>query len=112
MKIAFPMAFVAIFLTALSGCSSQPVYTGASGKCDEVNQYDIAFTRFDETAQQLAHATGCFVETSLSETGSVTVKPVHGEMSIREALRTAIKGSELEISREGPDRIAVTKTSR
>lgn len=112
MKNVFTATILALAIVATSGCSSNDIYSGVRGKCDDINQYDITFSRFDESAQQLAHATGCFIETSLSQTGSVQVNPVKGKMSIREALRTAIEGSKLEISRQGPDRITVTKVSR
>ncbi|WP_270595161.1 MULTISPECIES: hypothetical protein [Butyricimonas] len=69
--------------------------------------YDIPAQRFDETAQALAHATGCFIETDLAKTGSVRVNAVKGKMSIRDAIRVAIKGTKLQITEEKPDRLKV-----
>ena len=69
--------------------------------------YDIPAQRFDETAQALAHATGCFIETDLAKTGSVKVNAVKGKMSIRDAIRVAIKGTKLQITEEKPDRLKV-----
>ena len=67
--------------------------------------YDIPAQRFDETAQALAHATGCFID--LAKTGSVKVNAVKGKMSIRDAIRVAIKGTKLQITEEKPDRLKV-----
>lgn len=69
--------------------------------------YDIPAQRFDETAQQLVHATGCFIESDLSKTGAVRVNPVKGRMSILEAVQMAIKGTNLRITEEQDDRIKV-----
>lgn len=69
--------------------------------------YDIPAQRFDETAQQLVHATGCFIESDLSKTGGVRVNPVRGRMSLLEAVSTAIEGTGLRITEERGDRIKV-----
>ena len=69
--------------------------------------YDIPAQRFDETAQALAHASGCFIESNLSKTGSVHVNAVKGEMSIRDAILTAIEGTNLQITDETNERIKV-----
>ena len=100
-------------VVVLSGCSIFHVSTqrqvpDLSGACDKVAQYDIDFVRFDETAQQLAHATGCFVETDLSETAAVAVNPVRGRMSIRQALAMAIANTPLKIVKQEPNLISVS----
>lgn len=77
------------------------------GKCDEEQTYDIAFDRFDETAQQIAHASGCFIKTDLSKTGAIKPHPVKGKMTIREAVAMAIKGTSLTIADNQPDEITV-----
>ncbi|WP_068718745.1 STN domain-containing protein [Vibrio tritonius] len=97
----------------LSGCSlfhasSESQIPELSGACDKVAQYNIDFVRFDETAQQLAHATGCFVETDLSETAAVAVNPVRGRMSIRQALAMAIANTPLKIVKQEPNLISVS----
>lgn len=69
--------------------------------------YDIPAQRFDETAQALAHASGCFIESDLSKTGSIYVNAINGKMSIRDALLTAIEGKDLKITEETDKRIKV-----
>ncbi|WP_353979521.1 STN domain-containing protein [Salinicola endophyticus] len=79
----------------------------SKGACDKPAAHPIPAQRFDETAQQLAHATGCFIETDLSRTEAVPVNAVTGAMSIRQALETALAGTPLEIVAQTPDRITV-----
>lgn len=104
----------ALALTALAGCSSQDQEPNASvastDACDKVAHYDIPARRFDETAQQLAHATGCFVETDLTRAADVRVNGIDGTMSIREALGTAIRGTNLKIADREPGVIHVVIT--
>jgi hypothetical protein len=69
--------------------------------------YDIPAQRFDETAQALAHASGCFIESDLEKTGSVQVNAINGKMSIRDALLTAIEGTNLKITEETNEKITV-----
>ncbi|MCW3786820.1 hypothetical protein [Plebeiibacterium sediminum] len=69
--------------------------------------YDIPAQRFDETAQILAHASGCFIETDLSKTGSVDVNAIKGKMSIRDAILVAIEGTNLKITEETEVKIKV-----
>lgn len=69
--------------------------------------YDIPAQRFDETAQALAHASGCFIDSDLSETGSVQVNAIQGKMSIRDAILKAIDGTGLVITEETETKIKV-----
>ena len=69
--------------------------------------YDIPRQRFDETAQALAHASGCFIKTDLSVTGSTKVNAVTGKISILNALRMAIKDTPLKITEIKPNEITV-----
>ena len=69
--------------------------------------YAIPAQRFDETAQALAHASGCFIESDLEKTGSVQVNAINGKMSIRDALLTAIAGTDLKITEESADHIKI-----
>ena len=69
--------------------------------------YDIPAQRFDETAQILAHAIGCFIESDLSKTGSIQVNAIKGRMSIRDAILTAIDGSNLKITEQTDKKIKV-----
>ena len=97
-------------LASLSGCTSHDfIVDDLHGKCDKVMDFDIDFQRFDETAQQLAHGTGCMIETDLKQTGDARVKSIDGEMSIREALHRSLYKTQLYISSESPDRIEVKK---
>lgn len=74
--------------------------------------YDIPAQRFDETAQALCHATGIGVKTDLSQTGSIKVNPVKGRMSILDAVKTAIKGTNLKITDVTDNTITVELASK
>ena len=77
-------------------------------KCKEViREYDIPAQRFDETAQALVHATGCFIHTDLSKTGAIKVNAVKGKMNIRDAIKMAIKGTGLKITHEKAGELTV-----
>lgn len=76
-------------------------------KCDAIADYDISFSRFDETAQQLPHGTGCFIRADLSRTSRVSVNPVKGRMTIREALHTALAGTVLKVTEQQADSMTV-----
>lgn len=65
------------------------------------------FSRFDETAQQLAHGTGCFIRMDLSRTAPVRVNPFKGRMTIRDALCTALAGAGLKVTEQQADSITV-----
>ncbi|EKE86910.1 hypothetical protein [Idiomarina xiamenensis] len=95
---------------AIAACSPPPdAIPDLGGQCDNAQHYDINFTRFDETAQQIAHGTGCFIEADLSELGAIKPNPVKGKLRVREAVRMAIKDTPLKIIDEKPDRIKVGK---
>ncbi|MBN6104190.1 STN domain-containing protein [Xanthomonas sp. CFBP 8703] len=113
-------------LALLAGCdmapSSAPSQAGATpapapasappaaqGKCDTVpdHDYDMPAARFDETAQQLAHATGCGIVYDDQSPSPVQVNAVKGRISIRQAIHQAIDGTALQVKQETADTIAV-----
>ncbi|RQN06828.1 STN domain-containing protein [Pantoea ananatis] len=104
-----PLKCLGVMILAILATACSPSSNGhiPLGKCDVKGTYSINFPRFDETAQQLAHASGCFIETDLSRTGAVHVNPVQGTMTIREAVSEAIKGTSLTIVAQKPDTITV-----
>ncbi|MBD7924390.1 STN domain-containing protein [Xanthomonas bonasiae] len=81
----------------------------AQGKCDAVpdHDYDMPAARFDETAQQLAHATGCGIVYDDQSLSPVQVNAVKGRISIRQAIHQAIDGTALRVKQETADTIAV-----
>lgn len=103
----------------LSGCSAMnkeqtketavPIAKIDTRTCDAENEYQLGsdFDRFDAMAQQLAHASGCFIQTNLANTGDVKVNPVKGKMSIREAIKTAIAGTRLHVIHETAKTITI-----
>lgn len=96
--------------TTLLPADSTTVAADSCRRCFEVITeipYDIPAQRFDVTAQALAHATGCFIETDLGKTGAVKVNAVKGKISIRDAVRMAIKGTRLKITEETPTKLTV-----
>ncbi|WP_130803815.1 hypothetical protein [Acinetobacter ihumii] len=99
-----------IFPFALTACATQNVHSPlatAQGKCDQKLNYSIPSTRFDEAAQQIAHATGCFIESDLSKTAVIHTQPVQGQLSPREAIQDAIKGTSLKIIQQDKNRIVI-----
>lgn len=110
---------------ALSGCSSMHSESGAKQNlvtppsspaliehrsCNDRYDYHLSnqdFSRFDEMAQQLAHASGCFIRTDLAKTGDVKVHSVEGKMSILEAIKTAIAGTRLQVVHHTPKTITI-----
>lgn len=94
----------------LAGCSSGtpvPNVPDLNGKCDEVASFDMAFSRFDEAAQEIAHGSGCFVQTNTAATGSIKPNPVKGEMTRREAVQATIQATGLKITNHQPDQLTV-----
>lgn len=98
---------VLMLAAACTSCSPSSSGHISPGKCDIEGTYHVNLPRFDETAQQLAHASGCFIETDLSRTGAVHVNPVQGTMTLREAVSDAIIGTSLKIVAQKPDSITV-----
>lgn len=109
---------------ALAGCASSTAPSGttsdsaasanaptATGKCDAVpdHPYDLPAGRFDETAQQLAHATGCMVVYRDPGLASLPVNAVKGQVSIRQALHQALDGTALRIAEESADAMTVVR---
>lgn len=77
------------------------------GKCDIQATYNLPAQRFDETAQAIAHATGCFIRYTDKRLMSVPVQPVRGRLTRRQALRVALRGTSLRIVRETPNLMEV-----
>ncbi|UKE72594.1 STN domain-containing protein [Xanthomonas graminis] len=80
-----------------------------NGKCDAMpdHDYDMPAARFDETAQQLAHATGCGIVYDDVSLSPLQVKAVKGRISIRQAIHQAIDGTAIQVKQETADRIIV-----
>ncbi|MFB4204985.1 hypothetical protein ACEZHJ_14355 [Arhodomonas sp. KWT2] len=100
----------------LAACSNavreggESVAPDLDGACDRALDYDLDFDRFDEVAQQIAHATGCFIEVDdMAAAGKVRPNAVQGHMTPREAVYVAIEGTALSVVENEPDRIAVGK---
>lgn len=100
------LASLLLLLAACTASKSLPL-TNGQGACDQRADYHIHFRRFDEMAQQLTHATGCFIHVDLEHDGDVEVNPVQGHFSIREALQRAIQGTRLHIVDQGADMMTV-----
>ncbi|MCC4594879.1 STN domain-containing protein [Xanthomonas campestris pv. phormiicola] len=128
MSAAFPTSCAGLALLALlAGCDmapssapSQPAAAApapapataaaaAQGKCDSVpdHAYDLPAARFDETAQQLAHGTGCGIVYDDQSLSPLQVNAVKGRISIRQAIHQAIDGTALQVRQETADTIAV-----
>ncbi|WP_369976819.1 STN domain-containing protein [Xanthomonas bundabergensis] len=86
-----------------------PAAATVQGKCDTVpdHAYDLPAARFDETAQQLAHATGCGIVYDDPSLSPLQVHAVKGRISIRQAIHQAIDGTAIQVKQETADTIAV-----
>ena len=105
-----PLIVALIMTLSVTACATHrvdPASKAAQGKCDQKFNYAIQSTRYDETAQQIAHATGCFIESDLSQTAAIQTQPVQGQLTPREAVQQAIKGSSLKIVQQDADRIVI-----
>lgn len=79
------------------------------GRCDMQVTYNLPAQRFDETAQAIAHATGCFIRYTDQSLVNVPVQPVRGRLTRRQALRVAMRGTPLRIVRETPNLMEVAR---
>ena len=77
------------------------------GRCDQRVVYNLPAQRFDQTAQAIARATGCFIRCPDKSLGNVPVQPVRGRLTRRQALRVALRGTSLRIVRETPNLMEV-----
>jgi hypothetical protein len=122
MSAAFRTSCTSLALLALlAGCHNAPssapsqaavaapATAAANGKCDAMpdHDYDMPAARFDETAQQLAHATGCGIVYDDVSLSPLQVKAVKGRISIRQAIHQAIDGTAIQVKQETADRIIV-----
>lgn len=69
--------------------------------------YDLPAARFDETAQRLAHATGCGIVYGDPSLSPVRVDAVRGRIGIRQANRRARGDTAIRIAQEIADTIGV-----
>lgn len=81
------------------------------GKCDVQVVYNLPAQRFDETAQAIAHATGCYIRYTDKKLMNLPVQPVRGRLTRRQALRVALRGTSLRIVRETPNLMEVKLAS-
>lgn len=71
--------------------------------------YSFRGWRFDETAQALAHASGCVIRYTDPELAALRIAPVEGRMSIRDAVEKALAGSAYAVERASETEIVVAK---
>jgi hypothetical protein len=81
------------------------------GRCDQQVVYNLPAQRFDQTAQAIARATGCFIRYPDKSLVNVPVQPVRGRLTRRQALRVALRGSALRIVRETPNLMEVARVT-
>ncbi|GAA4502459.1 hypothetical protein GCM10023172_25890 [Hymenobacter ginsengisoli] len=79
------------------------------GKCDQQVVYNLPAQRFDQTATAIAHATGCYIRYTNKKLMNVPVQPVRGRLTRRQALRVALRGTQLHIVRETPNLMEVMR---
>jgi hypothetical protein len=79
------------------------------GRCDMQVTYNLPAQRFDETAQAIAHATGCFIRYTDQSLVNIPVQPVRGRLTRRQALRVAMRNTPLHIIRETPNLMEVAR---
>ena len=71
--------------------------------------YSFRDLRFDETAQALAHASGCFIRYTDGDLAALRIAPVEGRMSIRDAVARALEGSAYAVESATATEIVVAK---
>lgn len=103
--VRYPALGLILIVLALAGCQSDSSFSATASPevspCNRLRPVDLPAERFDETAQALAHASGCFIKTDLADTGAVQVAAVSGHLSIAAALARAIAPTRLQISQNG-----------
>lgn len=77
--------------------------------CNRLQSYDLNLPRVDEMLQQLAHATGCFIEMDDPALGKLKAHPVSGEMTIREAVELALSEQPVKVTQESEGVLRVTR---
>ncbi|WP_115716944.1 hypothetical protein [Gallaecimonas mangrovi] len=101
---------IALATLALAGCSaSKPWIVDLGGVCDVGYKYAITAADFSQLRPQLVRDSGCIIETDLTATGNVKPHAIKGYMTIRQALKEAISGTDLEVVKETKDVIHVEK---
>lgn len=107
MRKSIPALATAVAAVALTGCAVQTqeaandvAAQGYGRGCLTIvadHPYDFEGWRFDETAQALAHASGCFIRVEDATVLSQPIAPVKGLMSINDAVKAALAGSSYEV---------------
>ncbi|WP_417762776.1 hypothetical protein [Shewanella sp.] len=100
-----------LLLLFLAACDlvPNPANNDDAGNCEATADYQLELPRMDETLQQIAHGTGCFIEADLAQIGAIKPKPVIGHYSIRAAVEIAIAGTGLESEQTALNNITVTE---
>lgn len=96
---------------AASGASAAPDPGPGRGCLRVVADHPYSFKdrRFDETAQALAHASGCFIRYTDRELAALRIAPVEGRMSIRDAVAKALEGLPYEVASATDAEVVVAK---
>jgi hypothetical protein len=120
-RIAFCLVVLAHVLAAATPATARPAPSQKPvqprpakarielGRCDQQVVYNLPAQRFDETAQAIARATGCFIRYPDQSLVNVPVQPVRGRLTRRQALRVALRGTPLRIVRETPNLMEVVR---
>ncbi len=74
--------------------------------------YSLKDMRFDEAAQALAHATGCFIRYDDQNLSALRIAPVEGRMSIRDAVQKSLEGSAYAVTSATDSEIVVGKKAQ
>lgn len=92
-----------LLVCVLVGCQSDSSIASSPeiSPCNRLGDVELPAQRFDETAQALAHGSGCFIKTDLADTGSIQVAGVSGRLSIAAALSRALAPTRLQVTQNG-----------
>lgn len=77
-----------------------------------MHPYSLKDMRFDEAAQALAHATGCFISYDDQNLSALRIAPVEGRMSIRDAVQKSLEGSAYAVTSATDSEIVVGKKAQ
>ncbi|WP_052074762.1 STN domain-containing protein [Shewanella mangrovi] len=98
-----------LLLLSLTACNSNTQTPVSSDRCDVSSDYQLDFQRLDETLQQIAHGSGCFIEADLNEIGAVKPNAVIGRYSVLQAVEQAIAGKGLTVKRDKQNGLTISK---
>ncbi|MFM2486861.1 hypothetical protein [Celerinatantimonas yamalensis] len=101
---------VGLMTLILTGCARHHELASANlaDHCLVIGDYQLHFSRMDETLQQIAHGSGCFIELKNPKVWPLKAHPVIGRLSVMQAVQQAIQDQPLLLTHPKPDLLKLT----